>query len=212
MQVNVIHANSPLAFDMLVTPEQNPMNNLFISNQFANISNNLSDIGRKFMDTSRALYEKLNDSTAIRAAKMAIRMAKGVFHPNTIVQINSLEELQSAQPVMQRYIMAEPTIRELYHQQKCDGYSDTYYDIYPGLIRAEHYDWRRVMDGIVEDTVDENGNPTWEATTFAEDLAEGDKELTFEEQADIISTWDTVRMFVNAGKDPTSIFNDELGC
>ena len=48
--------------------------------------------------------------------------------------------------------MAQPDIRSLYHKGHCDGYSDTYVDMEPGLVGEQHYDYRRVMDGVVEET------------------------------------------------------------
>lgn len=211
MRANVITVPSVSSFDYMLYPEQNPVNRQYIETQLNNYSHTLTDIGRNFVETSRAIYEKINDSTAVRAAKAAVRMAKGLFHPNTIVPLETLEELRAAQPVMQRWVMAEPTIRQIYHKQRCDGYSDTYLDYEPGKIGDQHYDYRRVMDGIIVDTVDENGNDSWEFTTYSEELRESDRELEFHEQKAILGTWDIVKMFVEAGEDISNIFGGATG-
>lgn len=210
MQANVIHTGSVDSFDYLVAPEQNPMNQMYIENQFSNISSTLTDIGRRFMETSKALYDKINDSAAIRMAKAAIRVAKSVFHPNAIIELESLEQLQAAQPIMQRYVMADPTIRRLYHAQQIDGYSDTYKDVEPGKVGHAHYDYRRVMDGMVREVVDADGEDGWVVNTYAEDLNEGDRHLDLNEKVDIINTQTLARMFIEAGEDCTNVFGAKL--
>lgn len=206
MAINVIHGGTVDSFDYLAFPMQNPNNQVYIQSQLANFSQSLTDIGRKFIETSQAIYEKVNDSNAMRIAKAAVRMAKGMFHPNEIVQLNTIEDFRFAQPMMQRFIMAEPSLRELYHRQQVDGYSDTYADVEPAFVGVDHYDYRRVTDGIIEDTVDENGEDTFICRNYFEDLRPDDKELTIEDKSAILSSWELIRMFTQAGKDPTDPF------
>jgi len=204
--VDVIHGGNVDSFDYLAFPTQNPNNQVYIQNQLANFSQSLTDIGRKFIETSQAIYEKVNDSNTIRIAKAAVRMAKGMFHPNEIVQLKTLEEFRFAQPIMQRYIMAEPGLRELYHKQQVDGYSDSYADVEPAFVGVDHYDYRRVTDGIIEDTVDENGEDTFVCRNYFEDLRPDDVELSIEDKSNILSSWDLIRMFRESGQDPTDPF------
>lgn len=210
MNIQVVPVNSIASFDYMLFPDQNPQNQLYIQQQLSQFSASLTDVGRKFVEASRAIYDKINDSNAIRLAKAAIRMTKGLFHPNSIVYLNTIEDIRNAQPVMQRYIMAEPTIREIYHQQRCDGYSDTYADIEPGSLRDDHYDYRRVMDHVIQDTVNSDGEYEWVAKSFLEELRPGDKDLTHDEKCDILSTWEVMQAFISAGKDPTNIFEGDL--
>jgi hypothetical protein len=211
MQVNVIQTNTPDSFNYILFPEQNPLNKEYLQSQLNNFSSSINDVGKKFMESSRAIYDKINDSNAIRMAKAALRMAKGIWHPNRIVALESLDSIRSAQPIMQRYIMAEPTIRECYFKQRCDGYSDTYVDLEPSKISDDHYDYRRVMDSLIIDSVNEDGEYEWLSRNYGEDLIPGDRELNFEEKTDILSTWDIIKMYVEAGTDPTNIFGGELG-
>lgn len=209
MQVNVIQGGSVHSFDYLLFPEQNFANHQYIQNQFTTFSNTLTDIGRKFIESSKDLYEKVNDSNAVRLAKAALRNAKGLFQPDKIVSIDNVEDLRNAQPVMQRYIMAEPTIRELYHKQQCDGYSDTYADIEPDKIGDKHYDYRRVMTGIIVDEV-VDGEDSWVSRNYCDDLLGDDRDLNFDEKIDILKTWDIIKMCVSNNQDPTSIYSNEL--
>ena len=206
MAIQVIHGGNTDSFDMLAFPMQNPANAHYIQHQLANFSQSLTDIGRKFIETSQQIYERVNDSNVLRTARAAIRMAGGMFHPNEIVELTTLQELRFAQPIMQRYIMAEPNLRELYNKQQCDGYSDSYANIDPGCIKEDHYDYRRVMHGIIVDKVDEEGNDTWSATQYYQENRGDDIELPFDEQVAILQTWDIVKLFVNAGADPSDPF------
>lgn len=204
--INVIHANDPRSFDLMLFADRNPMTSNYIEQQLTNFSQSLTDIGRKFVETSQAIYEKVNDSSAIRMAKAAIRMAKGMFHPNAIVQLETEQDLRAAYPIMQRYIMADETIRAKYLAQQIDGYSDTYANVDGKAIGREHYDWRRVNTGIVKDTVDENGEDSWTASQYYDDDRPGDIPLEFSEKIDILRSQDLARMFIEAGKDVTDTY------
>ncbi len=203
--INVITVDNGSAMDHLLYPEQNPLNMSYLQNQFANLSNNVCDMTRKFFEGAKATYERIQNSEILQKAKLAINSAKNIFHPNAIVPLHQLDELQLAQPVMQRYIMAFPEIRQLYQEQRCSGYVDTYVDMEPKRIAEDHYDYRRVTDGIV--FFNEDG---WHADIYGEDLREGDKELNIIEQHQILGTWDIVKLFMDAGEDPTDMLGGKL--
>lgn len=211
MHVNVINSDSLGSIDWLIYPEQNQANQRFFYDQVNKFTDSLTNIGRGFMETSREIYNVINDSNAVRMAKAAIRAAKGIFHPNTIYEIGNLDDLRSAQAVMQRYVMAQPTIRNLYHEQRCDGYSDTYIDMEPGKVKEQHYDYRRVMDGVVFETTNSEGETESWSRQYFEELREGDRELDHTEKCMILKTWDIVELFVGKNQDPTNIFGGELG-
>ncbi len=200
--VNVIHAGDVRSFDAMLFPEQSPQTSSYIQSQLNSFSSTLTEIGKQFVESSKALYEKINDSNAIRLAKAAVRMAKGMFHPNMIIPLETLEDVRAAQPMMQRYIMAEPTLREQYHRQLVDGFSDTYADVEPKRIGEKHYDYRRVMDGIVIDDEEEG----WIANNYFEDLRGDDRDLDLVEQRAILKTWDIIRMALASEKDPSDPF------
>lgn len=207
LAIQVIHGGNANSFDMLAFPTQNPVNANYIQNQLVNFSQSLTDIGRRFIETSQELYERVNDSNVMRTARAAIRVARGMFHPNQIVQLKTIDEVRFAQPIMQRYIMAEPNLRELYHKQQVDGYSDTYADIDRGNIGDQHYDYRRVMTGHVVDFVTEDGEDSWLVNTYSQDSLGDDTELAFEDKISIMNTWEIVEMFVKAGMDPSDPFS-----
>lgn len=200
ISVNVIHGVGTNAFDALLYPEQSINHLQYFQNQVTNFSSTLNDVGRQFMASARDVYDRINSSEAMNLARAAVRAAKGVFHANTIIPMYCIEDFQAAQPVMQRWIMACPSVREVYHEQRCSGYDGTYVDLFPGLIREQHYDYRRVMDGVIDEDGDE-----WVARFFPDDLFEGDRELLHDEKCNILRNWEMADLFMKAGKgDPTS--------
>jgi len=206
--VQVIHGGSD-AFDMLLYPEQSPLTYQYLQDKMSRFSETLTQAGSRFIEGSRQLFEQVQNSDLIRRTKAAIRSAKAYFHPNMIRPLETLEELQSATLVMQRWVMAQPDIRRLYHRQLVDGYNETYVDMHPGQVGVEHYDYRRVMSGVGVDTED---GEEWRATVYSDDLVEGDRELDFGEKVDVLRTWEIVAMYAKARReDPTNIYGGDMG-
>lgn len=194
-------------FDSLAYSKPHPSTQTFLQNQLSIGTNLLNDAGSKFMESAQNIFEKVSGSEAIRIAKAASRVVNNIWNTNQIRKLNTIGELQNAPQVMERYIMAEPTIRKLYHNQMCDGYSHSYVDLEPNKIGESHYDYRRVMNGIVVDT-DDGG---WYANSYFDDMLPEDEELMMEEQVDIITAWEKVKEHIKIGKeDPTSKWNSDL--
>jgi hypothetical protein len=204
--INLIY-NHDNAFDAIVYGEQHPANLEFFRQQTRGLSETLTDAGRNFFSNVQQLHEQFNGSEAIRLAKAAVRASKSLFKPNIVSGIFDMGEMQQAQPIMQRFIMANPVVRQMYHDQRCDGYGDTYVDMQPNKIGEDHYDYRRVMHGMVQESQEYD----WTATFHMDELHDGDKHLTMDEQVDILQTWEIVEMFLAKGdEDPTSPFNNSL--
>jgi len=179
----------------------------YLENQLSNISQTLTSAGMNFFADARSIYDRFNGSEAMRLARAAINKAGSVFQTNIIRAIWESSEFQNAPLCMQRYIIAEPSVRKLFNEQRIDGYSDTYVDMHPGTIGESHYDYRQVMNGIV--TIDEDG---LELTRFFPDeLLEGDRELDLSEKADILNSWKHVASLMKFGdRDATSVWNNKL--
>jgi hypothetical protein len=194
-------------FDALAYGVQHPGALAYAQEKIQIASQMVTESGRMFVDRAREMYERHMGHEAIRRAKAIVRAATHVFDQDVIRPLTTLGEIQNAKLQMQRWIMAEPGTRELYHQGRCDGYSGSYVDVFPGLVRAQHYDYRRVTQGLVMD--DEDGG--WHYTTYLDDVHEGDRELELHEQATIVNVWDIVRSIRERGQDdPTSKFGGML--
>lgn len=177
----------------------------FLSNQYNNISTFAKDTSLEFFNNAKMMYDKLSGSTAMRMARQASAMVGTMWDADEIRYLKALTDIQLAKTVMQRWIMANPVVREMYHAQAVDGYSDTYIDLHPGDIGENHYDYRRVMNGIAVEVDDRIL-----CTTYPDELLD-EKELSIEEQVDILLTWDQIEKHLNERKeDPTSKWGSSL--
>lgn len=200
-------AGGEAAWDAVAYGQQNPVNLGYFQQQLQNIGHGLNEQAQAFYKDAHQIYDKFTNSDAVRMMRSAMKSAATLFNDNIIRPLSHIDEFQNASYQMQRWNMANPAIRQLYIDQKCDGYSDTYIDNEPGKVGDQHYDYRRVMNDVV--VVCEDGEEYYK--TYYEDLLPNDRELTIDEKSDILSTWDIMNMFVKAMKeDPTSQYGAEL--
>lgn len=179
----------------------------YLKNQFTNMSSVVTEASSGFFNKAREMWDRFNGAEAINSAKAAVRKLGAVFQSNSIRELREIGEIQNAPIAMQRYIMAQPKVRERFHRQRCDGYSDTYVDVFPNDIGEQHYDYRRVMDGVLQ--YDKEGKAY--IVHYIENNQEGEQNLTLTEQVDILNTWDLVASLMEYGeRDPTSVYNSKL--
>lgn len=196
------------AFDAVVYGEQSHHNTNFFRNQMQMLTQPLISANLVFVEKAKELYERFEGSDAMKLARSALRAVSSVLMRDTVYYHAPGIHTQMAQPVMQRWIMANPMIRQMYHEQKLDGYSESYMDVDPGKIGEAHYDYRRVMDGVL---VFGQGEEDWWRTEFIEETHDWDLELGIQDKADIIDTWSAIEAFVKGGsRDPTSVWNTKL--
>lgn len=203
-----------MMFDALVYGKPHPSTMQFLSNQFENMSASVQNAGQQFFDAARNMYEQLSGSHAMRVFRAAGRAVRAAWQLDEIRQLETMGDFQHAPLAMQRYLMAEPTTRALYQQQRIDGYSETYRDLFPGDIGENHYDYRRVMNGIVvvDESHEDPNEHGWHATTYYDEQLPDDDDLQLSEQVDILDAWERLRAKIAAkGEDPTSRYNAEMG-
>lgn len=194
------------AFDALVYGEQNPSNIQYLQQRIGHSVDRLTEYGKNFLSDVGTIFNKFNGSEALKFIRATTKAAKTLFQPNIINYLTDLEAIQQSNFVMQRWIMAQPDVRALYQKQLCHGFSDSYVDNDKKGIGETHYDYRRVMDGVVTCTDESFG-----FKFFPDELYEGDKELSHEDKEDILSTWSIVKAFIDQGiDDPTSPYGGKL--
>lgn len=212
MQIEVIPATNRYVFDMMMYgANQHPDNSRYIAEQFNNFSGYLGDVGQRFVDRAKAAYEEFQNSGIHRMAKVAVGLFNRQFHPNDITPLETIEDIQCAMPVMQRYVMAQPDLRAKFHEQKCDGYSGSYIDTAPGEVGEKHRDWRRVMTGMVVMVNDPDKPYDWESTQYSDDEDTTEAPLTFREQCNIIPTWKLAKLALQAGIDVSNVHGGDVG-
>lgn len=205
MRVNVIRNSSPGLFNAMILPEMRESTRSWLEQQSTKSFEGLSEAGRKFAEMGNAAYQRLTDVSIGRQARSVVRSLAGMLGGDRIQPIESYTGLQMARPVMQQYIMAETSYRKLYHEQRCNGYSDSYVDLEPGRVGEAHSVYRRVMDTVLVDT------PTgWEVTMYPDELQEWERALQTDEQKVILDAWSLVQRAIGEGVDPGDIFNSPL--
>lgn len=165
-----------------------------------NLMQNVSSTTAGWFNKARTFYQTISESDALQALRNLTAKADTSWMGNNIHYCNSIEQIQTANPIMQRYIMAEPRLRDLYLNDSVEGYAGSYTNYHGTAVGVNHYDYRRVMDGmgIVTDT-----HLEW--NDFYEIVPEEDKELSLFEKVDIIRTWNLVNRELDAHEmDPTS--------
>lgn len=159
----------------------------------------ISGAAASFFQQASTLYSMISTTDAVQALRNLTVKADNAWQSNAIVELHNIEQLQTAGPVMQRWIMAEPGIRQMYLNGEVSGYAETYENLHGNGIGAQHYDWRQVMSGIATVADDHFGY-----TTYVEDTGE-DNPLSLYEKVDILRTWQQVQTALSEGEqDPTS--------
>lgn len=194
------------AFNTLLYGQQHPSTIEYLASQAAKGFETLTEAGRAFMDRGREIFDHYYGMAAQQFARQVISEASGTYQGQYILALMDVERLQQASLTMQRWVMAMPEVRSRYHDQMCSGYAGSYVDMEPGMVGEAHYDWRRVMDGVMVVSEDD-----WRVTQYVEPLKEGDRDLLHGEQVDILRTWDALGILMALGQeDPTSATGDYL--
>lgn len=189
-------------FSAVLYGERNQQDLEYFRNQLSNVAalQVIGSAGQSFIDAAHANYERFNSAQALQLARVANSQVKALFQPEIVKSIMDIVDFQTASLTMQRWIMANPVVRQMYQDQRCYGYTETYVDHDPGKKGEDHYDYRRVMSGVVVETDD-----GWYVNHYIDDLKDGDRELSDHNKVDILSTWKVVEMFMKDNdQDPTN--------
>lgn len=202
MQARVRLISDPLMVDHLMFPKVSNSVQTWLHNQMYAPIDNLVGIAATMYQHTKSAYEDINNAIRLSNIKAAIRSIEGqdLVDPNTIQNICNSNMLHTANPTTQRYIMAMPELRELYHKQRVDGYSATYHDSEPGCVGKDHYDYRRVTDGVIIETEDSSTLTHY----FQEDLYD-EGPIDAIDKAITASMWTLVFETIRLGGDPTMI-------
>lgn len=196
------------AFDAMVYGEHHQGTVAFLDNQRNKVRNYLTDTAQRFKARAETLLDRYDASAAFRMTRAVARKMANCWNADVIAPLQNIGEIQHSKITMQRWIMAEPTVRTAYHRNTCDGFSDSYIDIQPTEVGAGHYDYRRATNAVFFNA---GNNKPLESVTYYETLKPDDRALHALEQADILFTWRSVKEHMDAGgEDPTSVYNAML--
>lgn len=175
----------------------------FLQNQLSIIQNTPQLQG--YYETAKLQFEAINGDTANRIADAVIRNNVAMYNPNVITCLSTIEQLQLAPVIMQRWLMTDPYIREQANNNRIYAWKDTYVDYEPELLPHERRDYRLLNQGLIE-TI-EDGD--WLAKQYFESYDENEKPLTISERIDILDSIAYAKAYIEEmEEDPTSPFGD----
>jgi len=199
MQVKTVQGGD-LAASMLIYPP--PDNNLlaYLNNNIQHGIEVLGNAGTSFMNNAAALYKKYNSSEILNIGKQLLYSVGSHMNQNVIVTV-PYEMLPQANYAMQGYIMEQPELNKLYHQNAINGYEATYIDPEPGIKGKDRLGYQQVMNGVLQF---EN---TDEGMGFIEHYSNGEgiEDLDTYEQLSILKTWDNIALALANDLDPTTL-------
>lgn len=173
----------------------------FLQQQYETLnafSDTMSGHVKNFVQRANKTYHNFLELETVRKAAAALDRLGSVFQEDSIRWLRTETEVQQAPPMMIPFIMAEPSIRKLYQEQRCEGYGDAYIDNERELIGRDHTHYQLAMSGtvVVNEVSDVAAYTIWD---------NGETPLVSEEKVAIQSSWEVARMMVaKAKKDPTS--------
>lgn len=178
--------------------------NLGVQNQM------LTEQGRLYAQHANKVFEQVAGWDAVRATRKAAAAVTGYVQSNAILALTTLEEIQTANPRMQRWMMADIQTRTLYQAGRIDGYSETYIDIQPGVLGRDHYDYTLATHTVVQ-THETEETLKYEVTQIQRELASWDEPLQVRGRLDIARTWQAQRALqLEGADDPHSRFGGKI--
>lgn len=197
--------------NLLTAGQPHPSMLEYMRHQTQRLSDYVQHTGSQFAQAVIDTYDTYYSDTAIRHGRAAIAKVHNFFREDTIRELITITDLQQANPMMVRFNMSQEDLRKKYQAGLCYGYGSVYVDPSPGKIGYEDYNWRRVMNGVVqlEPETEEAPDGNWKYEIIMEELMEGDRELELHEQTAILRTWDRIRRSMRSSlDDPSSPHGD----
>lgn len=187
-------------------PRETTLN--FLQQQFHDPSRAMVLADQSFFNRAQQMFDTNYGEEALNRLEAVRRSLRSVWDQDVIRPLFTKEDFQTARPSMQRWVMANPFVRKLYKEGRVEGYGETYIDHKKQGIGKDHYDYRLATSGFATFN-DEDG---WTATTYGDELLEGDDRPTFLEQVDIFDTWIHAEYhLLNGTRDITSPADNEWG-
>lgn len=181
-------------------------------NNFMQSINNSTQTLANFYNT---VIDQIRTTDFERVKEFTRNVGRKVFgfwdNDTVIIPLNTLADLQFPPQNMIRWLMANPVVREKYHQKLVAGYDDKYIDLEPGLVGEAQHDYRMVMNGMeYEDEEGEICYTTYDET-FDDCPEESVDRLSLSERLDIVDAWELTNKYLDLMQDdPTSQYSGML--
>jgi hypothetical protein len=170
--------------DYLVYGDKTNVIKSYLEQQLAQIPAVFNEFGQRVYETLNQSYHWVTDQLTKYQIFNQLKQQNVHLGNNAFRELLSFEELQNANILMQRWVMAHPDVRYLYLENNIEGYPDTYVNVFGNDIGENDYNYRRVMDGVLQ-----SDDEKWWFKVYNEDLMIGDRELEHREKVMILNTW-----------------------
>lgn len=195
MQVNVIDGGRQAFNAMLYNvPSQNTLH--WLNNNISRAKNVLGGVADGLVDASINLYNRVNSSSVINAAKELVGSQGGHGNQYMIYGLSD-RTMGGANYIMQQYIMANPQVQRLYNDNMCYGFEETYFNPEPGVYGEDRYDYQRVMSGVLQEDDEDNCMVIKHYSNCDE------TEISVNDQFLILESWAHAENMILNGIDPT---------
>ena len=191
----VVNLSEP-ALDLTLYGDRGGFMQNYLQQQSANLGTAFNEFGGMLRNALNTSYNFVTDQLVQMGLREELNRTGLNIVDNYYAPLFDYQALYDANLTMQRWIMANPSMRTLYLNDNVEGYADSYIDLNPSDgIGKDHYDYRRATNGVILDGPDD----TWTLSHHFEDLLPGDRELTHSEKCDIILTWGAVDFILENG-------------
>lgn len=120
-----------------------------------------------------------------RKAEALTNKLRVSLRSDSIRHLQTVGEIQTAPDSMIRGIMANPTVRQLYHDGILNGYGERYVDVHPNAVGVNHRDYRDYTSGVVMD----HGDGVMQAKIFNDQFGMDEIKPTFFDKTNMMMTW-----------------------
>lgn len=131
--------------------KSDPNTQVALFNSLQNYCSNLGTQLKGFAENIMERYHTFYDYNLMAKINAVKNQMNNIWQNDTIKTLKSLHEIQQAPQAMIPWIMAHPFLRASYQREGCYGYGEAYLNNYPTGVGESHYDYRRVMNGVVDD-------------------------------------------------------------
>lgn len=155
-------------------------------------------------------FRSLNMGHHVQALRSKIH---NYWEADVIRPVTNVHDMQQLRPNMARWVMAHPGMRELYHEERIEGYGKHYVDPAPGVSGEAFYDTRRAVEGVIRPLYSPEGEFKGQGTRhYVETLIGSDRVLSHLEKSAINITWGAIDENLEEGiYDPSSEWNGTIG-
>lgn len=200
-----------MGFDALSSVPPPPSTVEYMQNAWNNTVSRFTQTAQDMLSHVADKIAPYNYQTLQQIALSVYNRVDSMWMDDRIQPLWDISHFQFAPSTMVRWLMAEPTIRQLYHDGQAEGYGESYLDTAKGQVGENHFDYRLVVDGMYYEEAEDEFSRTDYFVEADPNFNPDYDTLNFMEQSAILSSWNNLAAFaLRRDDDPTSQFGAKL--